>query len=222
MPTYLSKGSNQIESARCAQPVPTGPIELGIAFDSSESMAPLRQVALTGFNTLLQEQRKLKFPARFSLSFFNNEIRKIHDGIPIAEAPAMQEADYEPRGGTALYDGIGSMIEQIGERVDPSPHQARVLVAILTDGQENSSTRFTKADVFEQIGYRRNACNWQFLFLGVGGDTTQRGLSLGIQRSNILQFSADPATLSKVMSALSNTFRAYQLGDKNFALLLKG
>jgi hypothetical protein len=114
------------------------------------------------------------------------------------------------------------LIEQIGERVDPSPHQARVLVAILTDGCENSSTRFTKAGVFDLISYRRNACNWQFLFLGVGGDTTRTGLSLGIQRSNILRFDADPATLNKVMSSLSNTFRAYQLGDKNFALFLKG
>jgi hypothetical protein len=127
-------------------------------------MAPLRQVALNGFNTLLGEQRKLQVPARFSLSFFNNEIRKIHDGIPIATVPIMEEADYVPKGGTALYDGIGSLIEQIGERVDPSPHQARVLVAILTDGCENSSKRFTKADVFDLISFRRNACTWQFLF----------------------------------------------------------
>jgi hypothetical protein len=226
MPTYISKGSNktnrQLQSDCSARLVSAGPVELGIAFDSSESMAPLRQVALNGFNTLLREQQKLQGAARFSLSFFNNEIRKIHDGISIAAVPTMEEADYAPAGGTALYDAIGSLITQIGDRVDPSPHLSRVLVAILTDGQENSSKRFSKTDIFEQISFRRNACNWQFLFLGVGGDTTQTGLSLGIQRSNILRFDADPATLEKIMSSLSNTFRAYQLGDKNFALLLKG
>jgi hypothetical protein len=114
------------------------------------------------------------------------------------------------------------MIESIGDRVDSSPHIARVLITILTDGCENASTRYTKSDIFDLITYRRNACNWQFLFLGVGGDTTQTGLSLGIQRLNILRFDADPGTLSKIIKALWNTFRAYQLGDRNFALLLRG
>jgi hypothetical protein len=101
MPIYLSKGPNPPADAS-ARLVSVGPVEIGIAFDSSESMAPLHQVALKGFNTLLEEQRKLQVPARFSLSFFNNAIRKIHDGIPIATVPIMEEADYVPEGGTAL------------------------------------------------------------------------------------------------------------------------
>jgi hypothetical protein len=227
MPTYLLKKEGRINrelgSGHPAKVcTPTGPIELGVVFDRSESMKPLRSSAVNGFNALLEEQRKLKFPVRFSLSFFNDEIQKIHDGAPIAEIPIMELADYVPSGNTALHDGIGSMIESIGDRVDQLPHNARVLIAILTDGCENASTRYSKSDIFDLIAYRRNACNWQFLFLGVGGNTIQTGLSLGIQRANILRFDAEPGALSKIMKTLSNTFRAYQLGDKNFALLLRG
>jgi hypothetical protein len=220
MPTYLSRSLDP-PAHNSSQPMPSGPVEFGIVFDRSSSMMPLREAALAGFNTLLGEQRKLKFPARFSLSFFNNKVEKIHNGVPIAEAPVMEESDYFPNGGTALFDGIGSMIEQIGECVDPSPHISRALIAILTDGHENASTRFSKSDIFDLITFRRNACNWQFLFLGVGGNTVPTGLSLGIQRSNILQFNADPESIRKVMRALSNTFKAYQLGQRNFAALLK-
>jgi len=46
------------------------------------------------------------------------------------------------------------------------------------------------------------------------------GLSLGIQRSHIVEFGADPEGVRKVMLALSKAVRAYQLGQKNYALLL--
>ena len=132
----------------------------------------------------------------------------------------MEPVDYEPWGNTALLDGIGAMIEAVAARVDPSPYPSRVLIAILTDGQENSSVRFTKQEIFDQISFRRTACGWQFLFMGVGGGTVQTGLSFGIQRSNIVEFGGNQEGLSKIMLALSNAVRAYQLGDKNFAGLL--
>ena len=219
MPEYLPKGSDPV-GGRHAQPVAIGPVELGVVFDRSSSMSHLRAAAVTGFNTLLDEQKKLGAPTRFSLSFFNDTVWVVHDGIPISDTGIMEPADYQPCSNTALYDGIGAMIESIAGRVDHSPYPSRVLVAILTDGQENCSIRFSHQEVFDQISFRRSACNWQFLFMGVGGGTVQTGLSLGIQRSNIVEFGADPVGVVKVMLALSGAIRAYQLGDKNFALLL--
>ena len=205
-----------------AEPVATGPVQIGVVFDRSSSMMHLREAAVTGFNTLLDEQKKLGVPTRFSLSFFSNEVSVLHDARPIGDIGVMEPADYQPYGNTALYDGIGDMIEAIGRCVDPRPYPSRVLVAILTDGQENVSKRFTHQQIFEAITYRRLACDWQFLFLGVGGQTVQTGLSLGIQKSNIVEFGADPEGVKKVMLTLSGAVKAYQLGDKNYAVLLKG
>jgi hypothetical protein len=217
MPQYLSRGSTHHSRPL----IQAGPVELSIVIDRSASMAPLATVAVAGFNTLLTEQKKLLAPTRFSLSLFSNEVETVHDGQPIGEVAGMEQADYCPDGGTALYDATGIAIEKVGDRVDSSPHPSRVLIAILTDGNENSSTRFSKQEIFDQICYRRNACGWQFLFMGVGSNAIPTGLSLGIQRSNIIEFGADEAGLSKVLLALSNAVRAYQLGDKGFALLLK-
>jgi hypothetical protein len=216
MPQYLSQGSGHR-----APPIATGPVELSVLLDRSSSMTPLATAAVTGFNALLTEQKKLQTPTRFSLALFSDEVQVLHDGVPISEVAGIEQASYQPCGNTALYDAIGTAIERIGDRIDLSPHAFRVLIAILTDGNENCSTRFNKQEIFNQIAYRRNACDWQFLFLGVGGDTMPTGLSLGIQRSNIIEFGADEAGLSKVLLALSNAVRAYQLGDKGFALLLK-
>jgi hypothetical protein len=227
MPQYLSdpKRTGSLEkSARSstndAKLSPGGPVEIGVVFDRSSSMKHLGKAAVAGFNVLLSEQQKLDVPTRFSLSFFDDEVGCVHDGAPIAGIGAMGPADYQPEGNTALLDGIGSMIEQIAASVDPSPYPARVLIAILTDGLENASVRFSKQEIFELISFRRAACNWQFLFMGVGCQTVQVGLSLGIQRSNIVEFAADPEGIAKVMLALSNAVKAYQLGNRNFALLL--
>jgi hypothetical protein len=221
MPSYLPKG-NSSPGLRRAELAATGPVEIGVVFDRWSSMASVASAAVAGFNVLLDEQKKLDVPARFSLSFFSDTVVSVHDGVPVNNVGVMEGADYRPRGNTALHDGIGIMIEAIGARVDPSPHPSRALIAILTDGMENSLTRFTKEEIFAQISFRRTACNWQFLFMGVGGQTVQTGLSLGIQRSNIIEFGADPAGVTNVMLALSRTVRAYALGDKNYALLLKG
>jgi hypothetical protein len=227
MPQYLTasnpKRSGSLENTRPGangKLLPGGPVEIGMVFDRSASMKHLRNAAVAGFNVLLDEQKKLEVPARFSLSYFNDNIVCVHDGTSIANIGTMEPADYSPEGNTALLDAIGDMIQAIAGRADPAPYPARVLVAILTDGQENSSTRFDKAEIFELISYRRAACNWQFLFMGVGGRTVATGLSLGIQRSNIVEFGADPEGVRKVMLALSGALRAYQLGQKNYALLL--
>ena len=217
MPQYLSRGSTHGSQP----PIQTGPVELSIVIDRSASMASLATVAIAGFNTLLAEQKKLLAPTRFSLSLFSDVVETVHDGLPIGEVASMEQADYRPNGSTALYDGIGAAIEKVGDRMDPSPHPARVLIAILTDGNENCSARFSKQEIFDQICYRRNACGWQFLFMGAGSNPVPTGLSLGIQRSNIIEFGADVEGLSKMLLALSNAVRAYQLGDRGFALLLK-
>lgn len=224
MPQYLSSpkraGSLEGTGTGAAKLSPNGPIEIGVVFDRSSSMKALRNAALAGFNILLEEQQKLVVPARFSLSFFSDEVSIVHNGVPIAGIGAMESADYSPGGNTALLDGIGTMIELVAERTDPSPYPAHVLIAILTDGMENSSVRFNKKEIFELISFRRLACDWQILFMGRGSQTVQTGLSLGIQRSNIVQFGAGSEGIRQVMLALSNALRAYQLGDRRYMLKL--
>jgi hypothetical protein len=108
------------------------------------------------------------------------------------------------------------MIQRIGHR---ARRQTRVLVAILTDGMENSSHQFSQDDVLRMITYRRTTYDWQFIFIGPQ-DAIPYALSIGIPKSNVVAFDADPAGMRQIMLRLSKSMKAYQLGDRRYALKL--
>ena len=199
-----------------AVPAPLYPPELGFVLDRSGSMASLAAEAIAGFNTLISEQRAVSPSALFSLSLFDHEDLLLHDAVPIAQVPPLTRDSFVPRGGTALNDAIGAMITRIGKR---AKRQTRVLVAILTDGMENGSRQYSRDDLLSMITYRRTTYDWQFVFIGPK-DALAYALSIGIPRSNVVAFNADPAGLRLIMSRLSKSMRAYQLGDCRYALKL--
>jgi hypothetical protein len=57
----------------------------------------------------------------------------------------MTATEYKPEGGTALWDGIDTMIEIVGARFDNATTPPRVLIVIITDGEETSSSRYSLA-----------------------------------------------------------------------------
>ena len=224
-PAYIQNqptGAKVLESkfqlgGKGALPDTLQPPELGFVLDRSASMSSLVNEAVTGFNTLVDEQRTVAPPANFSLSLFNYGIKLLYDAIPLPEVPPLTAALYEPDGGTALNDAIGSMIQGIGKRAKRS---TRVLIAILTDGAENSSRAFRQTDILSMVAYRRTTYDWQFIFIGPLGSESY-ALSIGIPKSNIVNFSADATGIKTVMARLSKGMKAYQLGDRRYMLKLR-
>lgn len=190
---------------------------LGFVLDRSGSMGSLAQEAITGFNTLLSEQQTTNPRALLSLSLFDHEILPLHDAVPLPEVMPLTGETYVPRGGTALNDAIGAMIQQIGKAAKRS---TRVLIAILTDGGENSSRSFSAADILSMVTYRRTTYDWQFIFLGPE-DALSYALSIGIPKSNVVAFNTDPAGIKSILQLLSKSITAYQLGDRRYALKLR-
>jgi hypothetical protein len=139
----------------------------------------------------------------------------LYDAIPIAEVPSLSPATYEPNGGTALNDAIAGMIQRIGKRAKRS---TRVLIAILTDGEE-SSRQFSRDDIMSMVTYRRTTYDWQFIFIGPE-DALEYALSIGIPRSNVVGFDLNPEGMQKIMRRMSKSMAAYQLGDRRYALKL--
>jgi len=109
------------------------------------------------------------------------------------------------------------MIQAIGRRIR---HRTRVLVAILTDGEENDSRKFSIPDIRQMIAYRRTTYDWQFIFIGPP-EALDYALSIGIPKSNVVSFSADGAGITAIMARLSKSMKAYQLGDRRYALKLR-
>lgn len=123
-------------------------------------------------------------------------------------------------GTTALLDGIGLMLAEIGNRFDELALKPRVLIVILTDGMENSSKEFLVRTIAEAIHRRRTVNHWEFLFFTQGQAGADYAIRLNIPKSHIIQFDADPESVKLLLGRLSKAVGAYQLGDRNFARLL--
>ncbi|MFZ4780293.1 MAG: vWA domain-containing protein, partial [Terrimicrobiaceae bacterium] len=128
--------------------------EIAFILDRSGSMAPVTEAAITGFNVFLRDQQKTEGQARLTLVLFDNEYLVPLDSIPVQEAVALDTTTYVPRASTALLDAIGTTIDRVGARIAAMPEPDRpgqVIVAILTDGYENSSEKFTWKDISHKI-----------------------------------------------------------------------
>ena len=87
---------------------------------------------------------------------------------------------YNPSGWTALYDAIGEVIKDLEGRVGKDE---KVVIAILTDGKENSSTEYSKEVIFEKISHWEKWHPWTFIYLGANQDAFEEGGSMGITTS---------------------------------------
>ena len=180
--------------------------ELAFILDRSSSMESIRSAAIDGFNTFLRDQQASPGDNRFTLVFFATEIETRIDSIPVAEAVALDLESYVPCGCTALLDAIGDTIDRLGKRFASLPPDMRpdhVTLAILTDGEENSSRRFTWQDVAGRIKHQTEKYAWEFLFLGASEDTIATASRLQIHPDNTSAFVADAAGQQAAMFSIS-------------------
>ena len=150
-----------------------------IILDKSGSMAPEQAGTIGGYNTFLKDQKAITADiCRLSLVTFNTEKTVVHSAIPLADVPNLSEHNYVPGGNTALYDAVAEGIS-IAEK-DKQPGE-RVLVLIVTDGEENSS-RETTLDMVQKLITEHEALgDWSFAYIGEKPDQWARetGTSVG-------------------------------------------
>jgi len=56
---------------------------------------------------------------------FNHQSKTVVDNHPLSAVPNMSATEYQPEGGTALWDGIGNIIERVGQRFDNAANPPR-------------------------------------------------------------------------------------------------
>lgn len=184
--------------------------EIAFILDRSGSMESVRQAAIDGFNEFLRDQQAAPGTVRLTLILFDNEILTIHDAVPIAEILPLDHDTFVPRGSTALLDAIGDTIDRLGKRFANSSADQKpghVAVAILTDGEENSSRRFTWQDIAARISHQTEKYQWDFLFLGAGVDAIATAAKMSIAAHNSAQYSADATGQYAASASLSRKVR---------------
>ena len=158
--------------------------ELVFIIDKSGSMAGLEADTVGGINSVLTKQKEEEGEVYVSCVLFNQESEVIYDRVDIREIAPMTASDYHASGCTALLDAIGGAIKHIEmihryARAEDVPEQT--VFVITTDGEENSSRRFTRAEIKSMIEEKRESCGWEFVFLAANIDAFTTADGMGIR-----------------------------------------
>lgn len=158
--------------------------------DRSGSMESIKDDTAGGFDAFIAEQAKQGGRVEVTLAQFDTEFEYVYHQLPIGAVPPLR---LEPRGGTALLDGVGRLVTDMGRVLAARPAAERpglVVVVITTDGQENSSREWTVAKLRELITQQQDVYRWKFVFLGANIDAVQTGASYGIPMASSLTYAA--------------------------------
>lgn len=190
-----------------------GLTELVFVLDKSGSMGGLESDTIGGFNSMLIKQKTGPGECRITTVLFDNRFELLHDRIDIKAISPIGAEEYQVGGSTALLDAIGMTINKIGkaQKHTIEDHRAeKVMVVIITDGEENSSRIYTAEQVKMMIDRQKEIYGWEFVFLGANIDAAETAGRYGIAPDRAQNFNADSDGIELNFRVMSETVTAYR------------
>jgi hypothetical protein len=194
---------------------------IGISRDHSVSMRPIREAAGRDYNATIGGIREIATSAgqdtivsvvksgvgtngsvvRESINSSINVLKDIPAGGYICDGNS-----------TPLFDSVGDLIEQF-ERV-PDANTASFLVMAITDGEENSSRRWTPRSLMAKIAELQKTDRWTFVFRVPRGYASQLSRSFGVPAGNILEWDQTERGVQVATEVTKQAFTQYYEGLK--------
>lgn len=185
---------------------------IAVVLDRSGSMEDIRDDAIGGFNSFLKSQQEAPGEAMLTLAMFNTTYTKVHDGVPVKDVPPLDRNTFVPMGGTALLDAIGNTVndmEAVIGKMSEDEKPARQIVAILSDGAENSSREFKRHTIKDMIE-KRSKSGWDFMFLSAGLDQFADAHEMGVAKSMYATGPTGPTGIQGVTGAVGARVASYR------------
>ena len=176
--------------------------ELVMILDQSGSMRGLEESTVSGYNEMLEKQKKVEGDCLLSTILFNTERRKVVSHEDLKEASPMEEKDFVPSGCTALLDAVGLTIEEVEANQAEAQRTPKTIFAIITDGLENAS-RLYDYPRLKRLIERKKRDGWEFLFLGANMDAESEAGKLGIDEEDAVSYQNDEVGVTKNFMCLS-------------------
>jgi uncharacterized protein YegL len=185
---------------------------IAVLLDRSGSMESIKGETISGFNFFLNEQKKSGANASLTLVQFDTQSTEIvHEASPIQSVPELNAETYQPRGGTPLLDALGETMISTGSTLAAMPEANRpdkVVFVIITDGQENSSHKFSKNQIKEMLEHQTNVYKWQFIYLGANQDAFAEAGNVGIAMGHAANFA--PAQMATAFAVAAENVAQYR------------
>ena len=192
-----------------------GLTELVFILDESGSMSGMETDTIGGFNSMIEKQRREPGEAYVSTVAFANDSRVIHDRVSLEKVEPLTRQQYTPGGCTALLDALGGAIRHIGNvhkyaREEDVPEHT--IFVITTDGMENASHRYTKAEVRQMVERQKDRYGWEFLFLAANIDAVETAGRIGIRPDRAVDYMADHEGTELAFHSVADTLCAQRMG----------
>ena len=184
--------------------------ELVFILDRSGSMSGLEQDTIGGYNSLIEKQKNEPGEAIISTVLFDDKYELLHNRADLQNVMPITGKEYFVRGSTALLDAIGATLNSIKNAQQGMAEEERpekVLVAIITDGQENSSHEYSYGKVKTLIEAQKEK-GWEFLFIGANIDAIGEAGKFGISAERAVNYSPDARGTAVVYSSVSQSIES--------------
>ena len=167
-------------------------VDVVFILDRSGSMHGTENDIIGGYNNYISNFKNKN--AKITTILFDDKYEMITKRQNVNEVPKLTEKQYFVRGCTALLDAIVKAIKFMEKE-----KAEKVIFMITTDGYENASHNFNKAQIKEMIQGHKE---WEFMYIGADIDSYNEGQSIGINKSNIANYKKDRKGISKLFKAM--------------------
>lgn len=177
-----------------------------LILDESGSMMNLKDDTIGGVNSLIAKQIEDKDDTKITIvKFEGGRIKVPVDSVPVTEVGTF--TDYSPLGGTNLLDAIGFTMGKVNELLTSTgkkKDRPSIFIQIVTDGYENQSKEFNKADVKNMVDVSEKS-DWILTFIGANMDSFAEASSFGFSESNVSNYSTNNTSdaYASISSSLS-------------------
>lgn len=184
--------------------------EIICILDRSGSMDSIISDMLGGFNTFLEEQKKVEGDCKITIVTFDHEFQTLYDNVDIKTINPITPVEWMPRGSTALHDAVGRTIKSVEARHALSTIKPdKVLVCVVTDGYENASREYT-ADAIKTLINKKEEEKWAFVYLAANQDAFAVGNTMGFKGGNTINFAASSAGAQYMNTKFKNVATYYR------------
>lgn len=163
--------------------------------DKSGSMESVIDDTIGGFNSFVRSQ--IPLGGTLTLYVFSDRCTCVYRDVPIEKVEPLTKETYVPGGSTAFFDSMGKVLTDY--------ESCEGMLVVLTDGQENSSRKYTKSHIKDLI---RLSPKMEVMYIGVDLESAKE---IGIRNSVSYSASRTPELFRLVSeSVASNVLRQTQ------------
>ncbi len=170
-------------------------LDLIFLMDRSGSMRGSEEDTIGGFNSFIEREKAKGLNTTVTTILFDDYYEVLYKRKSIDEVELLTSEEYWVRGCTALLDAIGKTINTLDKEIDN-----KALFVIMTDGMENSSKEFTKAQISNLI----NSHNWEFIYIGADIDSYSEAGNIGIRKSRVANYRKTKEGFGDVFRSVEN------------------